>query len=68
MQLTLRQCTDNDHARCYQAFQLGYDAENVEQADPIKVKIDSFSEENVLSDISDQLPMTRFGVEYKKAT
>lgn len=47
---------------------LGYDAENVEQVGPIKVKIDGSSKANIVNAINGQLPLTRTGTEYLSAS
>jgi hypothetical protein len=48
--------------------QLGYDAANVEQVSPIRVRIEGSSEENILEAINEQLPITRTGTTYTEAT
>lgn len=47
---------------------LGYDAENVEQVSPIKVKIDGSSKSNIVKSINNQLPLTRTGTTYTDAS
>jgi len=46
---------------------LGFEAENVEQVGPVKVKIDGSSKENILKSINGDLPKTRTGTTYTKA-
>lgn len=47
---------------------LGYDAENVQQVGPIKVKIDGSSKANIVNVINADLPKTRSGTTYTEAS
>ncbi|MBA9074265.1 hypothetical protein GGR22_002432 [Flavobacterium gossypii] len=47
---------------------LGYDAENVQQVGPIKVKIDGSSKANIVNAINADLPKTRSGTTYTEAS
>ncbi len=47
---------------------LGYDAENVQQVCPVKVKIDGSSKANIVNAINADLPKTRSGNTYKEAS
>ena len=47
---------------------LGYDAENVQQVGPIKVKIDGSSKANIVNAINADLPKIRSGTTYTEAS